>query len=198
MEIVRIKVGILETNCYIVFTEKNKAFIIDPGDEAGKIKSFIKNNALQVNFIINTHAHVDHIKADSELAYPIYIHRDDSEALMYEDKNPSTYILGNFVPCQPSRLLNDKDVIDFGDKKLNIIHTPGHTPGSICIKIDNVVFTGDTLFKDGIGRTDLPKASYNQIIHSIKNKLLSLDDSTMIYPGHGEESSIGRERKNFI
>ena len=197
MEIKRIVVGALETNCYVVFTDKKDAFIIDPGDEAASIKKVIKNNSLEVNFIINTHSHIDHIKADSELGFPVYIHKEDSQALMYQEKNSSTYVLGSFTPCNPARLLLDNDVIDFDNLKLQVIHTPGHTPGGICIKMDNVVFTGDTLFRDGIGRTDLPDGSYDQIISSIKNRLLCLDDSTIVYPGHGEKSTIGRERRNF-
>ena len=197
MEINRIVVGSLATNCYIVYTDKKDAFIIDPGDEVDAIKRFIKGNGLKVHFIINTHSHIDHIKADADLGYPVYIHKDDAESLECPEKNSSAYILGDFTPCKPVRLLEDNDIVDFGGLKLHIFHTPGHTLGGICIKINNVVFTGDTLFRDGIGRTDLPDGSYEQIMSSIRNKLLCLDDATVIYPGHGEESTIGRERKNF-
>ena len=197
MMIKRIVVGSLQTNCYIVSSDNKDAFIIDPGDEADIIKKFIKDKKLKIHFIVNTHSHIDHIKADSELGFPIYIHKLDAPMLEDSGKNFSTYILGEFNVCKPARILNDGDIIKFGDLNIEIIHTPGHTPGGICLKIDKVVFTGDTLFRDGIGRTDLPDASHETIISSIKNRLLCLDDSLEIYPGHGELSTIGRERGNF-
>jgi len=197
MKIKRILVGSLATNCYIVYTDKKDAFIIDPGDEADVIEKFIKINDLKVKFIINTHSHIDHIKADAELGYPVYIHKTDAESLEYPEKNSSAYVLGDFTPCKPARLLDDNEIVDFDEVKLQILYTPGHSIGGICIKVGNIVFTGDTLFKDGIGRTDLPDGSYEQIMSSIRDKLLCLDDEMTIYPGHGEESTIGRERVNF-
>ncbi|MDD5617837.1 MAG: MBL fold metallo-hydrolase [Candidatus Omnitrophica bacterium] len=197
MKIKRIQVGSLQTNCYIVFDVKKEAFIVDPGGEADRIKKFIKDEKLHVNFIINTHSHIDHIKADYDLCLPVYIHKFDSLALERQEHNFSTFILGDFKPCKPAKVLQDKDRIRSGDLELEIMHTPGHTPGGICIKVDKVVFTGDTLFKDGIGRTDLPDGSYESIMSSIENKLLCLDDDVVIYPGHGDDSTIGRERGNF-
>lgn len=197
MNIKRLIVGSLQANCYIVFDNKKQAFIIDPGDEANKIKRVIKEEGLDVKFIINTHSHVDHIKADCDLGFPVYIHKLDALALEDPKRNCSTIILGDFKPCKPARLLQDKDIIKLGDCAIEIMHTPGHSPGGICIKIDNVVFTGDTLFRNGIGRTDLIGGSYKALLLSIKNKLLCLDDKVNIYPGHGEASTIGRERINF-
>lgn len=197
MKIKRMPVGSLQTNCYIVSDAKKEAFIVDPGGEADRIKKFIKDEKLHVNFIINTHSHIDHIKADYDLCFPVYIHKFDSLALERQEHNFSTFILGDFKPCKPARTLHDKDRIKSGDLELEIMHTPGHTPGGICIKVDKVVFTGDTLFKDGIGRTDLPDGSYEAIMSSIKNKLLCLDDDVVIYPGHGGDSTIGIERGNF-
>lgn len=197
MNIKRIVVGSLQTNCYIVSNGKKDAFIIDPGDEADKIKRIIGDEGLNIKFIINTHSHIDHIKADCDLGFPVYIHKLDALALEDPQRNVSVCLLGGFNPCKPKRVLEDEDVIKLGDLTMEIMHTPGHSPGGICIKIDNVVFTGDTLFKDGIGRTDLPGGSYEKLISSIKGKLLCLDDEVKIYPGHGEFSTIGRERSNF-
>ncbi|MFC1646631.1 MBL fold metallo-hydrolase [Candidatus Omnitrophota bacterium] len=196
MVINRLVVGPLQTNCYIVSTKKD-AFIIDPGDEAGTIRKFIQEQKLKVNFIINTHSHIDHIKADCELGFPIYIHELDALALEDTKKNYSTFMLGGFKACKPARILHDKDIVKFGDSDIEVMHTPGHSAGGICLKIGQVVFTGDTLFRDGIGRTDLPDGSDETIMSSIKNRLLCLDDSVKIYPGHGEASTIGRERMNF-
>jgi len=197
MEIKRIIVGPLLTNCYIVSSSKKEAFIIDPGDEVNIIRKFINENKLKVSFIINTHSHIDHIKANCELGFPVYIHKLDALALEDPSRNSSTYVLGDFDACKPKRLLNDGDIIKFNDLEIEVIHTAGHTPGGICLKIDNVVFAGDTLFRDGIGRTDLPDGSYEDIMSSIKDKLFCLDDSVEVYPGHGEASTIGRERGNF-
>ncbi|MDD5292095.1 MAG: MBL fold metallo-hydrolase [Candidatus Omnitrophica bacterium] len=197
MNIKRLIVGPLQTNCYIVSDGKKEAFIIDPGDEAGKIKKTIKDEGLNVKFIINTHSHIDHIKADYGLGLPVYIHKLDALALEDPESNLSSIFLGSFTPCKPKKILQDKDTIKAGDLGMEIMHTPGHSPGGICIKIDSVVFTGDTLFKDGIGRTDLPGGSYKELLSSIKDKLLCLDDEVKIYPGHGEASTIGRERVNF-
>ncbi|MBL7197853.1 MAG: MBL fold metallo-hydrolase [Candidatus Omnitrophica bacterium] len=197
MVINRLVVGPLQTNCYIVSTKKKDAFIIDPGDEADTIRKFIQDQKLKVHFIINTHSHIDHIKADCELDFPIYIHKLDVPALENPKKSYSFYLLGEFNACKPARILYDGDKIKFDNLDIEIMHTPGHSPGGICLKIDQVVFTGDTLFRDGIGRTDLPDGSYESIMSSIKNRLLCLDDNIKIYPGHGEASTIGRERANF-
>ncbi|MDD5006143.1 MAG: MBL fold metallo-hydrolase [Candidatus Omnitrophica bacterium] len=197
MKIERLVVGSLQANCYIVSSDKKDAFIIDPGDEADKIKKLIDNNKLKIHFIINTHSHIDHIKADCALGFPVYIHELDAAALENPRRNFSTYLLGDFEACKPAKVLRDGDKIKLGELEMEILHTPGHSPGGICIKIDGVVFTGDTLFRDGIGRTDLPDGSNKAIMSSIEEKLLCLNDNVKIYPGHGEPSTIGRERANF-
>ena len=196
MVIERIVVGLLATNCYIVSSHK-KAFIVDPGGDAALIKEYIEQNKLSVEFVINTHNHIDHIMADSELGFPVYIHRLDAPALQDAKKNHSRFLLGAFHPCAPAKLLNDNDSIRFDDLDIKVLHTPGHTPGGICLQIGNSVFTGDTLFKDGIGRTDLPGGSESDLLSSITSKLLCFDDSVKIFPGHGEESTIGKERGYF-
>lgn len=197
MVIKRIIVGPLQTNCYIVASKKNNAFIVDPGEDIDRIRDFISEQKLKVQFIINTHCHIDHIKGDCELGFPIYIHELDALALENPSENFSTFLFGEFKSCKPTKRLSDGQIIKLDDLDIEVIHTPGHTPGGICLKLDRVVFTGDTLFRDGIGRTDLPGGSYDALLSSIKNRLLCLNDNIKIYPGHGEPSTIGRERGNF-
>ena len=196
MNIKRIIVGPLATNCYVVAQGK-KAFIVDPGGDADVISQYLKEKNLAVEFIVNTHDHVDHIFADYELGYPVYIHELDAPGLQEVSKNHSRLILGDFQPCKPARLLKDNDRIHFEDMMITVLHTPGHSPGGICLFMDSVLFSGDTLFKDGVGRTDLPLGSRTAIFNSIKNKLLTLDDATKVYPGHGPATTIGDERGNF-
>ncbi|MFH1825518.1 MAG: MBL fold metallo-hydrolase [Candidatus Firestonebacteria bacterium] len=146
-----------------------------------------------------THAHFDHIGADKELkektGADLLIHKEDSTILKESLKILSKFG-GKDIMVEPDKLLKEGDIVNVGRLNLEVIHTPGHTPGGICIKIEDVVFCGDTLFKGGMGRYDFPFASYEDLINSIKKKLFILPDDTMIYPGHGDFTTIGEERKN--
>jgi hydroxyacylglutathione hydrolase len=159
MKIQRVIVGSLQTNCYIVVSEKNNAFIIDPGDDAPKISSVIKKNGWKPAFIVNTHGHIDHIKADAALRLPVYAHADDKDMVSDPGKNNMSFFFGSFDPVVPSRLLQEGDEILLDELSFRVIHTPGHTAGGICLLGHGVMFSGDTLFRDGIGRTDFPGAS---------------------------------------
>ena len=192
MKIFKLVVGSLGTNCYIVVSQKNNAFIIDPGDEAAKIKNFLAKRKLTARFVVNTHGHIDHIKADAEIALPVYLHQDDREMIVDPTKNMMTAFFGTFDPVTPERLLKDGDTVALDELEFKVIHTPGHTPGCICLSGKDVLFSGDTLFKDGIGRTDLPGASEKLMQESLK-KLSSLAENTVVYPGHGPETTIGNE-----
>lgn len=192
-----IVVGPMAVNCYIVSHKQTKeAFIIDPGDDAAEIKKYLKANNLKPRFIIHTHGHIDHIGADPEFDLPIYIHRDDEGCLSGGRENLAEF-LG--IPFD----LADKTIhgveggseIKFAGSILKIIHTPGHTAGGISILLDNALFSGDTLFAQGIGRTDFPGASNEALVNSIKGKIFTLDDSVVVYPGHGEPTTIGREKR---
>ena len=190
-------VGVMEANCYIVGDESTKeVFIIDPGGDYKKIKKVIDTDRLRPKAIINTHGHGDHIGADSEFGLPVWIHRLDAEFL----KDPSKNLSGTFSfllkTKEVSRLLEDGDILNIGSYTLEVIHTPGHTPGSICLKGEGVIFTGDTLFCEGIGRTDFACGREEDIIRSIKEKLFSLEDDYVLYPGHGPASTIGNEKAN--
>ena len=196
----RIVVGPLETNCYI-FTDpvSKEAVLIDPGSDGdGTIKSEVESKALKLKCIINTHGHGDHISSNKKFNLPIYIHKLDADFLGSSELNLSA-TFGLTIKSPPaSRLLEEGDVIEVGDFTLKVIHTPGHTPGSVSLLTDGAVFTGDTLFMGGMGRTDFSYGSEEQLIDSIKNKLLTLNENTVIYPGHGPSSTIGREKKAIL
>ncbi len=200
LKIKKFNVSSLATNCYVVKSENNNAFIIDPGGMTPLLKSYLKT--LNVKFVINTHGHIDHIAANHEMvknySVPIYIHEFDRIFLNRSDLNGSDVLGISYYPVEEKWIKNvkDGDIIPFGEINLKIIHTPGHTPGSICIYIEkeNILFSGDTLFKFSIGRTDLPGGNYKEIIKSIKEKLFSLPEDTIVYPGHMEKTTIKNEK----
>lgn len=197
MIIERIVVGQLETNCYILADEKTKeAVIIDPGDSYSKIQKKIDKLGLKPLCVINTHGHGDHIGANEKFKLPVWIHKLDADFLTDPAKNLSGAFYMDIYSPKASKLLQGGEKFKVGSLELEIIHTPGHTPGGICVKCDGVLFSGDTLFYQSIGRTDIPMASTEDLLESIKTKLMVLDDSTVVYPGHGPESTIGEERRN--
>jgi hydroxyacylglutathione hydrolase len=200
MVIKQIIAGAYAVNCYILSCKNTKkTAIIDPGGNGKQILAYIQSNQLDVSYIILTHPHGDHIGAipqiKNQINVPILLHGDDESMLENAHINLSSMMGQSSIALKPERLLNDGETIELGDLRLNIIHTPGHTPGGICIKVKDVLFTGDTLFANSIGRTDFPGGSYQQIIDSIKKKLLIFDDETKILPGHGPMSTIGAEKR---
>lgn len=189
-------VGPMEVNCYIFGSRvQGEVIVIDPGADYEKIATFLKKERLSPKFIVNTHGHIDHIGANHRFNLPILIHRQDADFLSNPQLNLSASFGGGYRSPQAVRLLEEGDSIEVGDMELKVIHTPGHTPGGISLKYDDLIFTGDTLFKGGLGRTDFAYGSEDQLLSSIKAKLLAHDDATIIYPGHGPPSTIGKERK---
>ena len=193
-------VGPLATNCYIVGSESSReGVIIDPADEAKVILREVKDLALDIKFILLNHGHFDHIGALKEvkeaIGAEVAMHKDDAMRLQEYSLAGEQFGLSNPVPPAPDRLLQDGDSIDVGDLHFSVLHTPGHTPGGICILVNGVVFSGDTLFNYGVGRCDLPGGSYSQLMDSIRTKLMTLPDETIVYPGHGATTIIGTERQ---
>ncbi len=194
-------VGPMQVNCYILATEDNSsAIIIDPGDEAHKIRRVLERHKLNPAFIINTHGHYDHIGCDDKFGVPVYVHALDLSMLKDPELNLSSSFLSAYSVKVMIETLEDKKNIELGQLQLEVIHTPGHTPGGICLLMkkpkNKILFTGDTLFYRGIGRTDFRGADEALLIKSIKEKLLKLTDDTVIYPGHGPSSTIGEEKRN--
>ena len=194
-------VGPMEVNCYILASQEGTAaIIIDPGDQEPKIRRVLDKHKLKPAFIINTHGHYDHIGCDDKFNVPVYIHKEDADFL----KNPELNFSALFaLPCRVKseiRVLEDKAEIGLDDMCLKVIHLPGHTPCGIALlmekPLDKAVFTGDSLFCQGIGRSDLAGGDGPSLIKSIKEKLLVLADDTVIYPGHGPSSTIGEEKRN--
>jgi len=204
MIIKRFVVGDLETNCYLVGCTKTKeALIIDPGlnrkNEADPILEEIDRQGLHVRFIVNTHGHLDHISGNEIIqeatGASILIHEYDAHMLTDPTKNLSQMFGFNVASPPADRTLRDGDIIQAGDVRLRVLHTPGHSRGSICLLGDDIVFTGDTLFAGSIGRTDFPDSSYEEIMQSIKSKLMALPNSVKVYPGCGPTSTMGEEKR---
>lgn len=196
----KVCVGPYEVNCYILAQAQNKqAIIIDPGSEPDKIKKILARYKLMPGFIINTHGHLDHIGADDAFGVPVYIHKADLDFLVSPELNLSRMFAMSLRVSAQKRTLEGGEEIRLDNISLLVLHTPGHTPGGICLLLkeprDNMLFSGDTLFCQGIGRTDFPLASLEQLENSIKDKLFVLDNHTDVYPGHGPDTTIGREKK---
>lgn len=201
MDIKVLKNGIFGSNTYIVSSNLECA-IIDCGNKPQDILEIVKSNSLSPKYIILTHGHIDHIfyagqiKADTGV--PLCLHKD--ELPVYSNPNHNGYNQFGFnyetqIPT-PDTLLKHGDKLPLGDEVIEIIHTPGHSPGGVCVLIKDSLFSGDTLFQSGIGRSDLYGGDGRELTDSIKSRLYSLDDSIKVYPGHGTETTIGYEKKN--
>ncbi|MEO0278513.1 MAG: MBL fold metallo-hydrolase [candidate division WOR-3 bacterium] len=200
MKIETVVVGPLEVNCYIVYDDLKEAIVIDPGADGNRIVRILEVEKLKPKYIINTHGHVDHVGANAIVkeAFPdasIVIHELDVILLENAMNSFIASIVGAKKSPPPDIVVKDGDSITLGSVTLKVIHTPGHTPGSMCLLMGDVLFTGDTLFAGSVGRVDLPYSEPEKLIPSIKNKILPLGDSIMILPGHGPSSTIGAERK---
>lgn len=181
-------VGELQTNSYLVFDD-TEAILIDPGAEADKIFSCLESQCLNLKFIVNTHGHIDHISGNDEIAEKtgakVLIHSED--AMMLSDSRLNLSF--GKVLRKPDRILMDNDIIETGNIKMKVISTPGHTRGSISLLLPDKIFCGDTIFAEGVGRTDFPGGDSKILIQSIK-KLLQFPENTRLYPGHGPETTV--------
>ena len=201
MKIETITVGPLGVNCYIVEDPVSKeGMVIDPGDDASAILDYIQRENIQVKYIVNTHGHADHIGANSELQKvtkaKLCLHEADALMLSDPKKNLSVF-WGQSVTSPPAdQFLQDGEFLSLGSQQLKVLHTAGHSPGGICLAGDKILFSGDSLFAESIGRCDFPGGNMEQLVQNIKQKLLPLPGDTVVYPGHGPATKIGWERQH--
>lgn len=203
-------VGMLQCNCSIIGDpETREALVVDPGDEAARILELLAKHALTVKAIVSTHAHIDHVgglrKMQEATGAPVLMHGDDMELYRLLDKQAAWIGMRAPDPARVDTLLREGDTLRWGRFEANVLHTPGHTPGSISLYLpaekeaesgaeSGKLLAGDTLFAGSIGRTDLWGGSLEQILSSIHHKLMVLPDATVVYPGHGSITTIGEER----
>jgi glyoxylase-like metal-dependent hydrolase (beta-lactamase superfamily II) len=198
MQVHRIPVGQLEANCYIVTDGRSSdAIIIDPGDDPERIISHIEKNGLRPIRIIFTHAHFDHVGASGDLKrrsdLPVMMHEEERATYEVTRKQCVSWGLSPDDLPKDFKTFREGDRITVGNLSLEVIHTPGHTPGSICLYGNGAIFTGDTLFRGSVGRTDRPGGDTNKLLASLK-KIKVLPENIRVLPGHGDETTIGHER----
>lgn len=200
MNITQLTVGQLQVNCYIIQTQLNGAIVIDAGANAQGILSFVEKNGLTLKAIMYTHGHFDHVGAVNELkektGAPVYIHTEDEELLVDPKKSFGSFygMFKSFDSIKPDVLMNDDDIIVIDDVSIKVMHTPGHTKGSCVFIFEDIIFSGDTLFYNSIGRADL----YGGNMITLQNSLLkiaTLEGDYKILPGHGEHTSLSYEKK---
>ncbi len=202
LKITKLSVGPLDVNCYLVCCDDHKVCVlVDPGDASRRILSTVEKMGYKVEKIVNTHAHADHtggVKNIKEATGALfYLHEDEQEVC----RHPLTAEMANYIGVEecpePDRTMIDGDTIDICPcKSMTVLHTPGHTPGSVCLLIGDTLLTGDTLFHMSVGRTDLHGGDSASLLNSIKTKISVLDENIKVQPGHGEGSTIKFEREN--
>lgn len=198
MKIKKIVVGSYVENTYVI-SQGKFAFIVDPGDNFEKIDKYVLDNFLELKFIILTHGHLDHIASANKFRekYGIKVYANIFEKDLLNNCNLNLSCeLKQKIELDADIYVKDGDELNFCDKKIKFIHTPGHTKGSMCILCDDFLISGDTLFKGTIGRTDLPTSNFEDIVNSIKNKIFTLDETLKVFPGHGFSTNIYYEKNN--
>lgn len=197
MRIESIPLGHIGANCYMLSSE-NAAIVIDPGKSSQYVENFLLANSAEQRIILLTHAHFDHIGAADELrnktGVKIAIGKKDAKALGNTYLTLSDRFRARVKPFDVDIMLSDGEKILIGDINIKAIETPGHTPGGMCFYIENCLFSGDTLFFDSVGRTDFPGSDYTQLRNSLSKLFTYFEDDVKVYPGHGEATTIGRER----
>ena len=195
-------VGQLGVNCFILGdSSTGEGVIVDPGADAEKILAATEKLGLSIRYVINTHGHFDHVGGNRRVlaatGAQLLIHEEDTPFLSRAADVATMYGLSTENSPPPDRFLEDGMVIGFGGFSMKVLHTPGHTPGGCCLYLEEQgkVITGDTLFAEGVGRTDFPGSSHDALIHGIRTKLMVLPDSTLAFPGHGPSTTIGHEKR---
>jgi hydroxyacylglutathione hydrolase len=202
MVVKQMQVGRMAVFAYLVGCDKTKeALVIDPAGDEDRIVQEASQKGLQIKYIVNTHSHIDHILGNKRMKdltnAKIVIHEQEAYALTHQSEQMLNMFGADASPAA-EKIVKDGDVITVGEVSLQVIHTPGHSPGSMCLHVDGLVFTGDTLFVGGVGRTDLEGGSWQVLVSSIQDKLFKLADSTVVLPGHNygdaPKSTIGVEK----
>ena len=196
----QMSVGPLQVNCFIVYCDKTKqAMVIDPGEEASRILHFVERHGLHVSKVVNTHCHFDHIGANQQVVEAtgaeLMLHKDDLPLLQNARNHAQVYGLQVAPSPQPDKLLGQGDTFQLGELTFQVFHVPGHSPGGICLLSEGHLFVGEVLFSGSIGRTDLPGGDSDSLVEGVRERLFSLDDETVVHPGHGPDTTIGRERQ---
>jgi hydroxyacylglutathione hydrolase len=196
MEYRRFILGVLASNCYVVWSNQ-AAGVIDPGGSVDQVIQFIAASGLKPEWILNTHGHCDHIAGNAALqkryAVPLLIHAADQAMLLSPTANLSAFMGEPVISPAATRTLADGETVWLGETSLRVIATPGHTRGGISLYTPDLLFAGDALFKEGIGRTDFPGGDYRQLVTGIRERLFCLPPATVVLPGHGEATTIGHE-----
>lgn len=195
MELKRIPVGMYQANCYILMDKSsNEGIVVDPGDEADLILQEINKMNCKVKYILLTHGHVDHVSAVKELRdflnVPVCINEKDEESIL-----KSMELFGTPQTCGAADIkIKEGDTFKIGEREIKCIETSGHSLGGMCFLIENIIFIGDTLFEGSIGRTDFYGGNFEELINNIKEKILTLSEDTLALPGHGMETTVGKEK----
>ncbi|WP_196594995.1 MBL fold metallo-hydrolase [Pectinatus frisingensis] len=199
MEVKVLTNGDFDENCYLAIdTSTKEAVVIDPGSHPQLILNWIKAADCTIKYVLNTHGHSDHVGANTavcdKFSIKLGIHPLDAPMLTDAKLNLSTYWGSPVISKKADFFLNENDIIHIGKSYLKVIHTPGHTPGGICLINDQIIFSGDSLFAESIGRSDFPGGSMKALVSSLERKILPLSTDNIVYPGHGPTTTIGHEK----
>lgn len=196
----QLSVGPLQVNCFLVACRKTRAaIVIDPGEEGSRILHLARGEGYEISKVVNTHAHFDHIGANQQIVEAtgaeLMLHAADLPLLQNARNHAEIYGLTVAPSPLPDRLLDQGDTFEVGELSFRVFHVPGHSPGGICLLSEGHLFVGDVLFAGSIGRTDLPGGDYDALVEGVRERLFSLPDETVVHPGHGPDTTIGRERR---